>query len=110
MSLKGKIVFITGASSGIGASTAYAFAAEGAKLLLCSRRKDQVDLVAAEALSKGAQAAHAFALDVTDRSGVADEIAGLPTDWADIDILVNNAGLSRGLDKLYQGRSKTGKR
>jgi len=40
MSLKGEIVFITGASAGIGAATAFAFAAEGAKLLLAARRTD----------------------------------------------------------------------
>jgi 3-hydroxy acid dehydrogenase / malonic semialdehyde reductase len=103
MSLTGKIVFITGASAGIGASTAFAFAAEGAKLLLCARRKDKVDAIAEEALAKGAQAVHTFALDVTDKAAVATAIADLPAEWAAIDILVNNAGLSRGLDKLYQG-------
>jgi 3-hydroxy acid dehydrogenase/malonic semialdehyde reductase len=103
MSLTGKIVFITGASAGIGEATAYAFAAEGAKLLLCARRKERVDAVAAEALAQGAQAVHTFALDVRDHTAVAAAITALPVDWAAIDILVNNAGLSRGLDKLYQG-------
>jgi NADP-dependent 3-hydroxy acid dehydrogenase YdfG len=99
MSLKGKIVFITGASAGIGASTAYAFAAEGAKLLLAARRTDKLEAVAAEALKRGAGA-----LDVRDQPAVAASIAALPAEWAAIDILVNNAGLSRGLDKLYQGK------
>jgi len=104
MSLKGKIAFITGASSGIGASTAYAFAAEGAKLLLTARRTDKIEAVAAEALKKGAQAVHTFTLDVRDQTAVASAIAALPAEWASIDVLVNNAGLSRGLDKLYQGK------
>jgi NADP-dependent 3-hydroxy acid dehydrogenase YdfG len=104
MSLSGKIVFITGASAGIGAAAAYAFAAEGAKLLLCARRKEKVDEVASEALAKGAQAAHTFALDVRDQAAVAAAIATLPAEWAAIDILVNNAGLSRGLDKVYEGK------
>lgn len=104
MSLTGKIVFITGASAGIGEATAYAFAAEGARLLLCARRKEKVDVVAAEALAKGAQAVHTFALDVRDQAAVAAAIAALPAEWAAIDVLVNNAGLSRGLDKLYQGK------
>src|SRR6202042_3401327 len=103
MSLKGKTVFITGASSGIGESTAYTFAAEGARLLLCARRKDKVDAVAQAAREKGAPAVHTFALDVQNRAAVAEAIAAIPAEWSAIDILVNNAGLSRGLDKLYQG-------
>jgi len=103
MSLKGKIVFITGASSGIGAATALAFAAEGARLLLAARRTEKLAAVAAQALEKGAAAVHTFALDVRKRAAVAAAIAALPAEWAAIDILVNNAGLSRGLDKLYAG-------
>jgi 3-hydroxy acid dehydrogenase / malonic semialdehyde reductase len=103
MKLTGKIVFLTGASSGIGESTAYAFAAEGARLILCARRKDKVDAVAQQALEKGAPAVHTFELDVRDHAAVAAAVAALPAEWAGIDILVNNAGLSRGLDKLYQG-------
>jgi len=103
MKLTGKIVFLTGASSGIGEPTAYAFAAEGARLILCARRKDKVDAVAQQALKKGAQAIHTFELDVRDHAAVAAAVAALPSEWAAIDILVNNAGLSRGLDKLYQG-------
>ena len=103
MSLTGKTVFITGASGGIGESTAYAFAAEGARLLLCARRKEKVDAVAEQSLAKGALAVHTFALDVQDKAAVAASIAALPADWASIDVLVNNAGLSRGLDKVYEG-------
>jgi 3-hydroxy acid dehydrogenase / malonic semialdehyde reductase len=103
MSLNGKIVFITGASAGIGAATAMAFAADGARLLLAARRGDKVAAVAALALERGAQAVHAFELDVRNRNAVAAAIAGLPPDWAAIDVLVNNAGLSRGMDKLYTG-------
>src|SRR5271155_4452340 len=100
MSLTGKIVFITGASGGIGESTAFAFAAEGARLLLCARRKEKIEAVAEQVLAKGAPAVHAFALDVRDHAAVAASIAGLPAEWAEIDVLVNNAGLSRGLDKV----------
>jgi NADP-dependent 3-hydroxy acid dehydrogenase YdfG len=103
MSLKGKIVFITGASSGIGAATALAFAAEGARLLLAARRADKLAAVAAQALQRGAAAVHTIGLDVRDRRAVQDAVDSLPTDWAEIDVLVNNAGLSRGLDKLYMG-------
>jgi NADP-dependent 3-hydroxy acid dehydrogenase YdfG len=104
MSLKGKIVFVTGASSGIGAATALAFAAEGARLLLAARRADRLAKVAAEALERGAGAVHSISLDVRDRKAVQLGLETLPAEWAAIDILVNNAGLSRGLEKLYQGR------
>jgi len=103
MSLKGKIVLITGASSGIGAATALAFAAEGARLVLAARRLDKLAAVAQEAKEKGAAGVHTIALDVRKRAAVAEAVAALPDEWASIDILVNNAGLSRGLDKLYAG-------
>ena len=104
MSLQGKIVFITGASAGIGAATALAFAAEGAKLLLAARRAEKLAVVAAQALERGAAAVHTFQLDVRDHRAVQGAIDGLPQEWAEIDVLVNNAGLSRGLDKLYAGK------
>ena len=104
MSLKGKTVFITGASSGIGAATALAFAAEGARLLLAARRVGKLAEVAAAALERGAEAVHAISLDVRDRKAVEKTIGTLTPEWAAIDVLVNNAGLSRGLDKLYQGK------
>src|ERR1035438_3104755 len=103
MSLKGKIVFITGASAGIGAATALAFAAEGTRLLLAARRAGKLALVASTALERGAAAVHCIDLDVRNHRAVQDSIDSLPEQWAEIDILVNNAGLSRGLDKLYTG-------
>lgn len=103
MSLQGKIVFITGASGGIGAATALAFAAEGARLLLAARRSEKLAEVSAQALQKGAEAVHTVALDVRDRRAVAQAVAELPAEWKAIEILVNNAGLSRALDKLHEG-------
>jgi NADP-dependent 3-hydroxy acid dehydrogenase YdfG len=104
MSLKGKIVFVTGASAGIGAATALAFAAEGARLLLAARRAGKLAEVASMALERGAPAVHSIDLDVREHRAVQQSIDDLPAEWAEIDILVNNAGLSRGLDKLYMGK------
>jgi NADP-dependent 3-hydroxy acid dehydrogenase YdfG len=104
MNLKGKIVFVTGASSGIGAATALAFAAEGARLLLAARRAGKLAEVASLAMERGAPAVHSIDLDVRDHRAVQQAIDDLPAAWAEIDILVNNAGLSRGLEKLYMGR------
>ncbi len=99
-SLRNQIVFITGASSGIGRATALAFAAKGARLLLCARRADRLKTLAQEAKAVGAEAVHTFAVDVRVRSTVESALASLPEVWKQISILVNNAGLSRGLSKL----------
>jgi len=101
-SLRGKIVFITGASSGIGRASALAFAREGAKLLLCARRLDRLEAFTPELLAAGAEAVHTFALDVSDRAAVASTLAALPEAWQSVELLLNNAGLSRGLVKLHE--------
>ena len=98
MSLKEKIVFITGASSGIGAATALAFASQGVRLLLAARRAGKLAQVASLALERGAATVHSI------HRAVQNAIDTLPPEWAQIDVLVNNAGLSRGLDKLYVGK------
>jgi 3-hydroxy acid dehydrogenase / malonic semialdehyde reductase len=104
MTFEGKIVFITGASAGIGAATALAFAAKGARLLLAARRAGKLAEVASCALDRGAKAVHSIDLDVRDHRAVQEAVDALPPEWAEIDILVNNAGLSRGLEKIYVGK------
>jgi 3-hydroxy acid dehydrogenase / malonic semialdehyde reductase len=101
-SLEGKVVLITGASSGIGRATAFAFAGAGARLLLCARRLELLRELEAPLREAGAAAVSLFRLDVRDRAAVDAAIAGLPEDWKAIDVLVNNAGLSRGLTKLHE--------
>ena len=96
------LVCITGASSGIGKATAFAFAGQGARLLLCARREDRIQEMQAELTAAGASGIHSFELDVRDRGAVERSFAALPPEWQEIDVLVNNAGLSRGLAKLYQ--------
>ncbi len=101
ISIREKIALITGASSGIGRSTALALAKEGVRLLLCARSTEALASVEQEALAIGAQGVHTFALDVRNRLTVQSAIAQLPLEWQDIGILVNNAGLARGLEKIY---------
>lgn len=98
--LRGKTVFVTGASSGIGQATARAFAEQGARLLLCARRQEKLAELAAT-LDK-AEEVFTFRLDVRDRAAVEQTLAALPEEWRQVDILVNNAGLSRGLTKLQE--------
>ena len=100
-SLRDRIVFVTGASSGIGKATAKAFAAEGAKMLLCARRAERLADFAKELATEHGVRVHTFGLDVQDRAAVASTLGALPEEWAEVDVLVNNAGLSRGLDKVY---------
>lgn len=102
MSLAGKTVCVTGASSGIGAACVKAFAAAGARLLVCARRSDRLHELVAGLTEQGVEA-HAFELDVQDRSAVEESFADLPAAWSKIDILLNNAGLSRGLDPIHEG-------
>jgi len=103
LSLKDKIVFITGASAGIGEATARAFAAQGARILLCARRADKLEKLAAALAREHGVTAHTFRLDVRDQAAVDQAVAAIPAEWRAIDVLVNNAGLSRGLDKLPNG-------
>ncbi len=93
------IVFITGASSGIGAATARAFALAGARLILAARRAERLRELAAT-LSVDT---HLIELDVRDRAAVQRAVAAIPETFSAIDVLVNNAGLSRGFDPLHEG-------
>jgi 3-hydroxy acid dehydrogenase / malonic semialdehyde reductase len=102
-SLKGKIVFVTGASAGIGRSCARAFAAEGANVLMCARRADRLKTFASELAKDFGVPVHYFALDVRSQAAVEKAVAALPGEWRPIEVLVNNAGLSRGLAKLHEG-------
>jgi NADP-dependent 3-hydroxy acid dehydrogenase YdfG len=99
--IQGKIVFITGASSGIGAATALECARHGARLLLCARRLDRLQAMDAALRDAGAPDVYSFQLDVRDRAAVAAAYDALPVAWKPVDILINNAGLSRGLTKMY---------
>ncbi len=101
---KGQVVLITGASSGIGEACAYAFAREGAKLLLAARRLDRLQALEPKLKQAGAAATHSFSLDVQHSAEVEKAMAALPPEWAAIDVLVNNAGLSRGLDKVQEAK------
>ena len=103
--LHDRIVFITGASSGIGAACARAFAEERSRLLLAARRKDRLDELAGELASLGATEVRTIGLDVRDETAVFSAVESLPADGSEIEILVNNAGLSRGLSGLQDGET-----
>lgn len=101
-SLKGKTVFITGASSGIGKSCAYTFGKAGANLIINARRKNLIDEIADDIRKKFGVKVYAYKLDITKRDDVINSIKTLPVEFKNIDILINNAGLARGLSKFYE--------
>ena len=102
--LAGKWVLITGASSGFGAATARAFAAEGACLLLGARRVDRLAKVAEEARAAGAPQAVFRALDVASTASTEQFVTWVRTQTQRVDVLVNNAGGAHGLDTVAAGK------
>lgn len=102
VSIQDQIALITGASSGIGAACAKAFAQGGAKLILVARRSHRLEELAATLKQEFSSSIHLLQLDVCDRPQVESVLSTLPEPWANVDILINNAGLSRGLDKLHE--------
>lgn len=102
VSLKNKIVLITGASAGIGEACAYAFAKEGANLILTARRIDKLEKIKEDIEENHSVKVLALNLDVSKRNEVISTLNNLDDEWVNIDILVNNAGLGRGLNKLHE--------
>ena len=87
-----KVVVITGASSGIGESTAKLLARQGAKVALGARRLDRIDKVVQEISAAGGKAI-GFSVDITKRTEVDALIQGTVESFGRVDVLVNNAGI-----------------
>src|SRR6476620_251631 len=95
-----KIVFITGASSGIGEACAYAFGANGYNLVITGRRIDRLEKLQLALRTAYNINIKCLCFDVRDRGAVFSSIESLPAEWKNIDILVNNAGLALGRDSF----------
>jgi NAD(P)-dependent dehydrogenase (short-subunit alcohol dehydrogenase family) len=91
--LNGKIALVTGASSGLGTRFARVLAANGAQVVLASRRVERLKELRAEIEAEGG-AAQVVALDVTDPDSIKAAVAHAETEAGPIDILVNNSGVS----------------
>ena len=98
----GKIVLITGATSGIGLACARKFAENGDKLILTGRNQNRLEEIRNELTAKGTEVL-IMAFDVRDREKAKKFIGELPAEWQKIDVLVNNAGLALGLEPEYAG-------
>jgi NADP-dependent 3-hydroxy acid dehydrogenase YdfG len=90
--IQGKVVVITGASSGVGESTARLLAGNGAKVVLGARRKDRIDAVVKDITAKGGSAL-GFKTDVTKRGDVEALVKGAIDKHGRIDAIVNNSGI-----------------
>lgn len=89
--LENRIAFVTGGAGGIGAATAIAFAAEGAKVAVADL-KDPTETV--ETIRAAGGDAYSIALDVTDQAAVEAAVDGVVAKWGRLDIAFNNAGVS----------------
>ena len=92
--MKNKIILITGATSGIGRASAIRFANVGARLILCGRRKEKLDVLVRD-LGENHQS---LIFDVRDKKAVFKAIESLPKEFKKIDVLINNAGNAHGMD------------
>lgn len=93
-SVAGKVIVVTGASSGIGRSLAAGLAANGAKVATVARRRDRLDALIAE-IRKSGGVAQAITADVTDHAAVRAMFDEAERVLGPIDVLLNNAGISK---------------
>uniref|UniRef100_A0A1B0GIX9 Putative dehydrogenase n=1 Tax=Lutzomyia longipalpis TaxID=7200 RepID=A0A1B0GIX9_LUTLO len=102
--LNGKVVLITGASSGLGESLAHAFYTAGCRVVLASRRKDELERVRSDLLEcYSTNPTHppvVMPLDLTDVNGLQEKVAEILKIYGHIDVLVNNGGISVRSDAL----------
>ena len=90
--IEGKVVVITGASSGLGEATARLLSAQGASVVLGARRADHIQAVAAELTGSGGKAL-AIPTDVTHSDQVKRLVDAAVQTYGRIDVMLNNAGL-----------------
>ena len=89
-----RVAFVTGASSGFGATIARRYASAGVRVVAAARRVDRLSVLVDEF---GEDLIFDSGLDVRDRDAIEQLVASLPPEFAEVDVLVNNAGLALGL-------------
>jgi len=103
ISLMQKIVFISGATSGIGEASAIKFAHNQFDLIITGRRGDRLKVLAEKLTAETGAKVITLEFDVRKRKEVEEAVNSLPVEWKKIDVLVNNAGLALGLDPVNEG-------
>ena len=94
-SVRGKVVLVTGAASGMGRATAELFADEGAKVIVTDLTLESAEVVA-EGIREAGGEARAWALDVGDPDAIARVVAEAAGEMGGLDVVVNNAGIATG--------------
>lgn len=94
ITIKGKVVAITGASSGIGAAIALTLAKQGAKVVLGARRKDLLEQLATKIIDEGGQATYAI-VDVKKRHDLTNFVKQACDRYGKLDAIINNAGIAQ---------------
>lgn len=100
--MKGKTIFITGATSGIGEGCARKFAAMGSNLILNGRNTEKLESLKKELTAQGVEVL-TLPFDVRDRKAMQQAADSLQGQWKHVDVLINNAGLVIGMDKVHEG-------
>lgn len=100
--MKGKTIFITGATSGIGEGCARKFAAMGSNLILNGRNTEKLESLKKELTAQGVEVL-TLPFDVRDRKAMQQAADSLQGQWKHVDVLINNAGLVIGMDKEHEG-------
>jgi short-subunit dehydrogenase len=95
MNWKGKVVFLTGASSGIGNEMALQLARKGATLGLLARRREELEKLKT-AIEKEGGVARVFSVDVIDKEGLEKSAESLRNEFGKIDVMIANAGIGGG--------------
>ncbi len=99
-----KIIFITGATSGIGKASAHIFAKNEYDLIITGRRKERLLELSEKLKSTHKVDVLTLCFDVKNKEEVKMAVASLPDNWKKIDVLLNNAGLAVGFDKIQNGK------
>jgi 3-hydroxy acid dehydrogenase/malonic semialdehyde reductase len=101
--MESKIIFITGATAGIGKAAAYKFAEHGWSIIINGRRADRLRELENEIKESYDVKILSLPFDVRKRNEVTAAIRSLPHDWKKVDVLLNNAGLAQGFSVIQEG-------